>query len=141
MLLISLHLLTVLPAALLGAYLLASRKGTPRHRALGKGYMVLMLVTASIALLMPATVGPRLLGHFGFIHIFCLIVLVSVPRAWFAIRRGDRVTHQRGMVFTYVGAIVIAGAFTLAPGRMIHGWLFGSQQAGTPASVAGGAVN
>ncbi len=119
-----LHLATVLPAALIGGYLLSSRKGTPRHRSLGKAYMVLMLVTAGIALFMPATVGPQFMGHFGWIHIFCVVVLISVPQAFFAIRRGDRRAHQISMVMTYVGAILIAGGFTLAPDRYLHDLLF-----------------
>lgn len=119
-----LHLATVLPAALIGGYLLAARKGTPHHRSLGKVYMVLMLATAGITLFMPATVGPQFLGHLGWIHIFCAVVLVSVPRAFFAIRRGNRRTHQISMVMTYVGAILIAGGFTLAPDRYLHDLLF-----------------
>ncbi len=119
-----LHLATVLPAALIGGYLLAARKGTPRHRSLGKAYMILMLATAGITLLMPATVGPQFLGHFGWIHIFCVVVLISVPRAYIAIRRGDRKTHQWSMAMTYLGAILIAGGFTLAPDRYLHDLLF-----------------
>ena len=119
-----LHLATVLPAALIGGYLLAARKGTPHHRSLGKAYMVLMLVTAGITLFMPATVGPQFLGHFGWIHIFCVVVLISVPRAYFAIRQGNRRAHQMSMVMTYVGAVLIAGGFTLAPDRYLHDLLF-----------------
>jgi len=119
-----LHLLTVLPAAFIGGYLLLSRKGTPVHRGLGKAYMLLMLVTALITLVMPATVGPQFLGHFGWIHIFSVVVLISVPRAFIAIRNGNRRSHQINMVMTYVGAIVIAGGFTLAPDRYLHDVLF-----------------
>lgn len=58
----SAHLFTVLPAALLGAYLMLKPKGTPVHRLLGKVYMVLMLTTATLSLLIPATVGPNWLA-------------------------------------------------------------------------------
>ncbi len=119
-----LHLATVVPAALIGGYLLAARKGTPRHRGLGRVYMVLMLITALITLFMPATVGPQLLNHFGWIHVFCVVVLISVPRAFFAIRRGDRRTHQWSMAMTYLGAILIAGGFAFAPDRYLHDLLF-----------------
>ena len=124
-----LHLATVLPAALIGGYLLAARKGTPRHRSLGKAYMILMLATAGITLLMPATVGPQFLGHFDVTGVasflvFGVVVLISVPRAYIAIRRGDRKTHQWSMAMTYLGAILIAGGFTLAPDRYLHDLLF-----------------
>lgn len=119
------HLATVLPAFLIGAYLLTSRKGTPLHRHLGKLYMVLMAVTAIISLAMPARVGPNWIDHFGFVHGFSLLTLYLVPAAWLAIRRRDVSAHLANMVGLYVGGILIAGSFTLMPGRMIHGWLFG----------------
>jgi uncharacterized membrane protein len=120
-----LHLATIVPAFLLGTYLLLNRKGTPRHKLLGKVYMLLMLVTASITLFMSAQVGPRLFGHFGFIHIFSLVVFYTVPAAYLAARSGKIRSHRANMMGLYVGGMLIAGAFTLAPGRLIHGWLFG----------------
>ena len=68
-----LHLATVLPAFVIGAFQLLRRKGTPGHKLLGKIYMVLMLATGFITLAMPAEVGQRLLNHFGFIHIFSFL--------------------------------------------------------------------
>ena len=68
--LVYLHLGTVLPAFALGTYLIFAKKGSPTHKRLGKVYMLLMLATALIALLIQAQVGPRLLSHFGFIHLF-----------------------------------------------------------------------
>ena len=118
------HLATVLPAALIGGYLLIARKGSSVHRLLGKIYMILMLATALITLAMPGTVGGTVLGHLGPIHIFSIVVLISVPRAYSAIRRGDQRTHQISMVMTYIGAILIAGGFTLAPDRYLHDVLF-----------------
>ena len=55
---VKLHLATVAPAAMLGIYLMFWAKGTKPHRLLGKIYMVLMLLTASITLFMSAEVGP-----------------------------------------------------------------------------------
>jgi uncharacterized membrane protein len=121
-----LHLATVLPAFLIGTFMLIRKKGTPVHKALGRIYLVLMLTTATIALFMPAKVGPTFMGHFGFIHLLCLLTIQAVPQAYFAVRRGDIKTHRGAMVKLYVGAILIAGAFTLAPGRLLNGWLFGA---------------
>ena len=117
------HLATVLPAALIGGFLLARPRGTPRHRALGKVYMVLMFVTALLSLLLPAQVGPQLFRHFGLIHLLSLLVIVTVPRAWLAAREGRVIAHRRAMISLFTGAIVIAGAATLAPGRLLHSWL------------------
>jgi uncharacterized membrane protein len=118
------HLFTVLPAFLLGTALLFMPKGLPRHRFLGRIYMVLMLVTATITLVMPAQVGPRILGHFGFIHLFSLLVFYSVPTAYRNARRGNRREHRNAMIGLYVGGILIAGTFAFAPGRMLHSLIF-----------------
>jgi uncharacterized membrane protein len=120
-----LHLATVLPAFLIGAFQLLKRKGTSSHKLLGKIYMLLMLATGLITLAMPAEVGPRFLNHFGFIHIFSLLALFSVPVAYFAARRGNIRAHRASMIWLYLGGILIAGAFAFSPGRMLHEWLFG----------------
>jgi len=119
------HLATILPAFLIGTFLLLRRKGTPLHKALGRIYLPLMILTGITTLLMQAQVGPRFLNHFGFIHVFSLVTLYSAPAAYFAVRRGDIKAHRGYMIGLYVGGILIAGAFTLAPGRMIHDWIFG----------------
>jgi uncharacterized membrane protein len=121
-----LHLATVVPAFVIGTLQLARPKGTPVHGILGRIYLVLMVVTATIALFMPARVGPSILGHFGFIHLLCLLTIYAAPKAYLAARRGDIKSHRKTMVTLYVGAILIAGTFAFSPGRLLHGWLFGT---------------
>jgi len=118
------HLATILPAFAIGTWLMFSRKGSPLHRLLGKTYMVLMLVTATITLFMPAQVGPTLLGHFGFIHLFALGVFSGVPKAYYAARRHDRIAHRNHMIGLYIGGLLIAGSFAFMPGRLLNQWLF-----------------
>ena len=67
------HLATVLPAFVIGTYMMFSRKGSKPHRLMGKIYMALMMTTAVIALFIKAEVGPQLFGHFGFIHLFSVL--------------------------------------------------------------------
>lgn len=120
-----LHLGSVVPAFLIGTYLLIRRKGTPVHRMLGRVFMTLMLFTSLVSLFMEARVGPTLFNHFGFIHFFSLLVLYSVPRAYFAIRAHDIREHRSLMISVYAGGLVIAGSFALLPGRLIYETLFG----------------
>lgn len=124
MVLVYLHLATVVPAFLIGTYLLLCRKGTRVHKQLGKIYMLLMLLTASITLLMTAELGPVILNHFGFIHLFSLLVIYSVPAAFVAARQNDIKLHRNNMIGVYVGGILIAGGFAFVPGRLLHSWLF-----------------
>ena len=119
------HLATVFPCLLIGGWLLARPKGTPVHRALGRIYVVLMITTALVTLAMPAQVGPQLLGHLGYVHLFSVLVLVSIPLAVRGARRGSIRTHRGHMLGVYFGGILVAGGFTLMPGRLLHGWLFG----------------
>ena len=120
-----LHLGTLAPAFVLGTYLLVNRKGTQVHRMLGKLYMALMLFTAIVTLFMNAQVGPLFLNHFGYLHLLSLLVLRTVPLAYRAARRGNIKAHKRHMVGMYIGALLLAGGFTLMPGRLMHSWLFG----------------
>jgi len=123
------HLATVLPAFLIGTYLLLRRKGTPWHKRLGRVYLVLMIVTGTVTLFMPASVGPQIVGHFGFIHIFSLATLYSAPAAYFAARRHDVRAHRIAMIILYVGGLLIAGGFAFAPGRMLNKQFIASEPA------------
>ena len=118
------HLATIVPAFLIGTFQLFMTKGTPRHKLLGKVYMVLMLITATITLFMPALVGPQVVGHFGYIHLFSLLVFYSVPTAYVNARRGNIKAHKSAMIGLYIGGILIAGSFAFMPGRLLHSWLF-----------------
>ena len=84
-----------------------------------------MLITALITLFMPALVGPQFLGHFGWIHLFSFLTIYTVPTAYTAIRKGNVRAHKRKMVLLYIGAILIAGGFTFAPGRYLNELFFG----------------
>ena len=119
-----LHLGTVLPCVPLGAYLLAAGKGDGIHRSMGKIYMTLMVFTALVALFIPAQVGPQWLGHFGWIHLFCLLTLYSVPTSLMAVRRGNLSAHKLKMWGLYLGAIGVAGGFAFFPGRFLHDLFF-----------------
>lgn len=119
------HLATLAPAFVLGTYLLLARKGDALHRLLGKWYMGLMMATAVISLFIEASVGPQFMGHFGWIHLLSILVLVTVPRAYLAAKQHRVEAHKFSMVFLYVGGLLIAGGFTLMPGRLLHQWLLG----------------
>lgn len=114
------HVATVLPAIPLGGYLLLARKGTARHKLLGKVWLVLMLVTATSAIFIQST------GGFSFIHIF---IPVTFHAAWKTIataRRGDIAGHKKHLVFTYLTALMIPGIFAFAlPGRLMNVMLLG----------------
>ncbi len=114
------HLATVVPCFFIGAFLLLRKKGGLLHKRLGKIYMVLMLITATITLFMQAQVGSKFLNHFGWIHSFSFLTIATVPLAYYRIKQGNVVAHKRALISLYVGAIIIAGGFTFVPGRYLY---------------------
>lgn len=123
---IQIHVLTVIPAAVLGAWLLARRKGTPAHRLLGRLWMMLM-VASSISSLFVHTI--RMVGPFSPIHLLSIWVLISAFWAIAAIRAGNVRRHKQMVVGMYLGGIVGAGIFTILPGRIMNAVLFSGQSA------------
>lgn len=119
------HVATVVPAALIGTYLIfVSRKGARWHRALGYVYLVLMTVTAVTTLwvhsLMPR--GP----FFGFspVHLLIPLTLFGVYGALRSARAHRVNRHRAGMLGVYFGGIMVAGGLTFLPGRIMHGIFF-----------------
>ena len=121
---IVIHLATVLPAFLIGGFLLARPKGTRMHRLLGRLYCALMLATATATLFIRSP-GAGILGTgFSAIHLFTIMAYTSVPYAIWLIRRGDVKGHRDAMQGSYIG-LCIAGAFAFIPGRLLSVALFG----------------
>ena len=122
---IQVHAFAAVAAFLLGAVQLAAPKGTLPHRTLGWVWVVLMLVISGSSFLLH---GIRLWGPWSPIHIlsvFTPIMLVLVLAVVAA--RAHRVrAHRITMISIYAGALILAGLFTLVPGRLMHGVLFGS---------------
>ena len=119
-----LHLATILPAFVLGTLSFILKKGTVTHKIIGLIYMILLILTAFITLFMPSFIGPHLFNHFGWIHLFSFLTIYTVPTAYTAIKKGDVRRHKIKMIGLYVGAILIAGAFTFVPGRYMHTLFF-----------------
>lgn len=117
---IQIHTAAALTAAVSGTGILLATKGTARHRALGYVFVVAIMITA-ISSFWITSIWP---GHFTPIHILSVITLVSVPLAIYYRRMGNIRAHARAMTGPLIG-LLIAGAFTLAPGRILARVLFG----------------
>jgi len=115
------HLITVIPAIPLGAYVILSRKGGARHKLLGKIWLTLMFITA-ISTIFIRNVND---GQFSWIHLFTLLTFVAVPRAIITARQGLIEAHKKHLRNFFLGALVIAGLTAFAPGRTMWQWAFG----------------
>ena len=121
---IQVHVATVLPAFAIGTWsLFLSPKGSASHRWGGRAFVALMATTAITTAFIRAVVGPALaIGslRFGLIHLFIPLTAHGLWQGLGAIRRGDVPGHARAMRRLYLGALVIAGVFTFAPGRILY---------------------
>ena len=117
---IAAHVAAALAALALGAVMFAARKGTLLHRASGRAWVALMLAVAV------SSFWIRSSGSFSWIHILSVLVpLLLGAGVWLAATR--RVSaHRRMMLGVYTGALVITGAFTLLPHRLLGQLLWSS---------------
>ena len=118
---IQLHIAAALTALLLGTVQLVGIKGTGVHRLIGWTWVVAM-VTVAISSLFIRQINP---GSFSLIHLLSGWTLIALPMALFAIRRGRVASHASGMTWTFVAGLIVAGAFTFLPGRLMWKVFFG----------------
>ncbi|MBI1418957.1 MAG: DUF2306 domain-containing protein [Limimaricola sp.] len=117
------HAVAAMAAFVLGLIQLAAPKGTLPHRTIGWIWVILMAVVAASSFLIHTicTFGP-----FSIIHGLSLVTLIALPMG-VAHARAHRVgRHKRTMTLLFAGALVVAGIFTLSPGRIMHDVVFGT---------------
>jgi uncharacterized membrane protein len=117
------HMVAALSCLALGAVLLTRRKGTTAHRCLGWAWVVAMAAVVATSLFIQDRGMPNVAG-FSPIHLLSLFVAVQLPRAVMQARAGRIDAHRRTMRGLYVGGCVVAGAFTLLPGRFLGSQLW-----------------
>lgn len=120
---IQLHAFAAMAAFVLGVVQLTAPKGTLPHRTLGWLWVTLMLVVSVTAFFIHQI---RLWGPWSPIHLLAIYTLIMLPIAVLAARRHAVKRHRNVMIGLFVGALLIAGLFTLFPGRIMHAVAFGS---------------
>ncbi|MBS0507373.1 MAG: DUF2306 domain-containing protein [Proteobacteria bacterium] len=125
--LITVHLAAALAGTAVGPIALwARRRGAARprlHRIAGYSWVLLMLVTALSAVFIRDYKLPNLAGYTP-IHLLVPALLGGLTLAFWRLARHDIAGHRRAMRITYLGACLVAGAFTLLPSRYLGGLLW-----------------
>lgn len=116
------HIATVTLAFVVGTWMVLSPKGTSPHRMLGRVFVLLMLGTAISSFWIRGNRD----GSMSWLHLLSVYVLIAAPAGMVLARYGRIRGHVMTMVGLYIGALWIAGAFTLLPGRLLHQAVFGS---------------
>jgi uncharacterized membrane protein len=119
---IQLHAFAAMAAFTLGLVQLAAPKGTIPHRTIGWIWVALMLAVATASFFIH---GIKLWGPWSPIHLLSIFTLVMLPLAVLHARRHRVGAHRSAMISMFLGALVIAGAFTFLPGRIMHAVAFG----------------
>ena len=114
---IQVHAFAAMAAFGLGLAQLGLPKGTIPHRTMGRIWVLLMMVVALSSFLIHQI---RLWGPWSPIHLLSIFTLVTLPLAVQHARRGKIASHQWAMLGLFFGGLVIAGAFTFLPGRIMN---------------------
>lgn len=114
---VQLHALAALAALALGTVQLLAPKGTLPHRITGWLWVALMTLAALSSFVF--VWGPGFDG-LGPIHILSVVTLVSLAGLVRAARTGRIAAHRSAALWLFIAALVITGAFTLLPGRLMH---------------------
>jgi uncharacterized membrane protein len=112
----------------LGLYIFLTKKGTKKHKLFGRIW-VAWLVTISLTAIFIQEITP---GEYSFIHLLIPLTIGSLIFSIWSIRKFKQTalqkyksSHMTSMIGVYVGALIVAGVFTLMPGRMFYQILFG----------------
>jgi uncharacterized membrane protein len=119
---IPLHAFAAMAAFVLGLVQFAAPKGTLPHRTIGWIWVLLMVAVAASSFWIYQI---RLVGPWSPIHLLSIFTLIVLPIAVWRAHTHRVADHRRIMISIFAGALVIAGLFTLLPGRIMHQVVFG----------------
>ena len=132
---IQIHAASAVLALILGTVNLLLPKGTALHKGVGRAWVITMVLVAVSSFLISEI---KMFGPYSLIHALSLYTIFGLWQAVSAIRRGNVKAHRGHMIGLYTGALILAGAFTLLPGRRMHAVVFAD--GGQTAALLAGAM-
>ena len=117
-LVLRMHIAAASMALLIGTGLMWGPKGTTIHRAFGWTWVIAMMTVAISSFF----IHP---GGFSPIHALSAYVAIGVPMGVAFARRHDIRAHRRTMTGNFLFGLIVAGAFTFVPGRVMWRVFFG----------------
>ena len=116
------HAFAAMAAFVLGLVQFAAPKGTLPHRTIGWIWVALMAVVAVSSFWIHQI---RLFGSWSPIHLLSIFTPIMLVVGVIAARGHNVRRHKITMFSIFAGALVVAGLFTLMPGRIMHTVIFG----------------
>jgi len=111
---IQLHAGAAIAALGLGAVQLFAPKGTLPHRQMGYVWVTLMLIVAITAIFIRGG------GGFSWLHLFVPLTLAGIAGLVWQARKGRVARHRSTVLALFFGALIIPGAFSFLPGRLMY---------------------
>lgn len=115
------HMATIALALVMTPLLLLRRRGTRWHKQAGYVWCAAMATTAALSLF----IGGFSNGHWSYIHILSALTLFGVYGVIRQARALNVPGHRRTVRALTIGALLVAGFFTLIPSRTLGHFLFG----------------
>ena len=119
---IAVHMSLALTAVSIGPVALWARMGMKKrpqlHRAFGYAWVTCMLGAAISGLFIRDFKLPNI-GGYTPIHLLIPLTLLTLFKAFRFLAQGNVTGHRKSMQWLYFGACIVAGAFTLVPGRFL----------------------
>ena len=112
----------------------SKKKGTNQHRRIGRVWVSCLLIVSVTALFITSPMTDTVFNprFYSWIHLLIPFTVGNLIYLIWNIRQFKKTrlekhknAHIRSMIGVYVGALLVAGAFTLMPGRMFHEIIFG----------------
>ncbi|MCA8886105.1 MAG: DUF2306 domain-containing protein [Hyphomonadaceae bacterium] len=118
---VKLHVASALAAFVIGSAILLQRKGSGLHKTLGWAWVFAMASTAISSLWITGLNG----DSWSLVHLLSGWTIIALPMGVWAIRNRKVQIHRRAMTGMFVGGLLVAGALTFIPGRIMFETFFG----------------
>ena len=116
------HASAAILALFLGILQLIRKKGAVPHKYIGYAWVLLMLYVSTSSFFIHEL---KIIGEFSPIHFLSVFTIGSIVYAIVMIRRGEITKHKRTMTLLFYLGLVLTGAFTLLPNRIMYAVVLG----------------
>ena len=114
---IPIHAIKAMIAIILVGIQLSMKKGGTIHKLLGRIWVALMLIVAITSFFIHET---KMWGDYSPIHLLSLWTIFILGVGGYYARARNIKRHKQTMIALYFFALIVAGFFTLMPGRIMH---------------------
>ena len=110
---VQIHIIVAFSALIFGIVMFTRPKGDPLHKAMGKLFLVFMILTATTAIFIRQIND----GSFSWIHLFVPLTFFAAWETIHFVRKGNIVRHKKAVTGLFFGALLIPGFLSFLPGR------------------------